>query len=204
MRNEHKKLEKEKLKKSKAQLNNITPSSAATAIPPIQNNFLNNNNVSTSVATASRCVSAAQSCEAPAVLTQPRPSSTPPRPSSIPPRPPTTPPQSPSTPPLQATPVLPRTRPDFPINLASADLEDNDAEFIGCESTITVQDKLKEVIESGEKLDFASVVSLIKNHPWEESNEILENDDECYYDDYENDDYEGYSAEEFNMKLEEI
>ena len=63
------------------------------------------------------------------------------------------------------------------------------------ESKMTVQDKLKEAIECGIKLDFESVVSLIQNHPWEESKEMLENDDEYYYGDFEND-YQGYSTEE--------
>ena len=59
------------------------------------------------------------------------------------------------------------------------------------EYKITVEDKLKEAIECGKKLDFDSVVSLIQNHPWEESKERLENDYEYYYGDFENDDYEG-------------
>ena len=44
------------------------------------------------------------------------------------------------------------------------------------EYKITVEDKLKEALECGKKLDFDSVVSLIQNHPWEESKERLEND----------------------------
>ena len=50
------------------------------------------------------------------------------------------------------------------------------------------------------------MLSLIKNHPWEDSKEIMENDidDEYNYGDFDNDDYEGYSSEENNIKLEEI
>ena len=66
------------------------------------------------------------------------------------------------------------------------------------EPKITVQGKLKEAIKSGEKLDFKTVVSLIENHPWNELNEGLENDDEYDYDAIDYDDYETYSAEENN------
>ena len=92
----------------------------------------------------------------------------------------------------------------IPISNDTLDLQEKGAAIASSDSTITVQEKLKEVIERGQKLDFASVVSLIKNHPWEESKEIVDNDDEYYHDDFENDYNYGYASEEIDMKLEEI
>ena len=201
LRNEKKKLDKEKLRKSKvvaskAQMKSITPPSTVTALPallPVHNNFLNNNDGPIEVcddiipvATASQSASAGLSCQSPVDS------------SSV-----TTPPQTPCTPPRHATPWLIRTPPDIPISNATLDLQEKGAAIASSDSTITVQEKLKEVIERGQKLDFASVVSLIKNHPWEESKEMVDKDDEYYHDDFEND-YDGYASEEIDMKLEEI
>ena len=201
LRNEKKKLDKEKLRKSKvvaskAQMKNITPPSTVTALPallPVHNNFLNNNDGPIEVcddiipvATASQSASAGLSCQSPVDS------------SSV-----TTPPQTPCTPPRHATPWLIRTPPDIPISNATLDLQEKGAAIASSDSTITVQEKLKEVIERGQKLDFASVVSLIKNHPWEESKEMVDKDDEYYHDDFEND-YDGYASEEIDMKPEEI
>ena len=192
LRNQNKKLGKERLQKLK-----VIPSKAQVEAipipPPIQNSFLNNNGVpiklcddTTPMVTPNPC--AGQSCQPPA-----DPSSTA-----------LTPPRPPCTPPHQATPVSPNPPPGFPINNTSIDLKEKEAAVTIPESMVTMQDKLKEVIEKGQKLDFTSVLSLIKTHPWEESKEMVENDDEYYYGDFENDDYEGYLSEEINLKLEEI
>ena len=55
-------------------------------------------------------------------------------------------------------------------------------------SSVTVQAKLKEAREGGTKLDFESLVALIKNHPWGESPEPFGYDDE--YDDFNYTSYE--------------
>ena len=75
------------------------------------------------------------------------------------------------------------------VDNTSVDMKEYEAVAINPEYKFTVQDKLKEAIECGKKLDFESVVSLIQNHPWEESKEMQEN--EYFYGDFENDDYQG-------------
>ena len=65
-------------------------------------------------------------------------------------------------------------------------------------SSGTVQAKLKEARDSGTKMDFESLVALLKNHPWEESQEILENDEE--YNDF---DYSSYPDEFEETNIEE-
>ena len=37
---------------------------------------------------------------------------------------------------------------------------------------------MKEARDSGSKMDFESLVALLKDHPWEESQELLENKEE--------------------------
>ena len=65
---------------------------------------------------------------------------------------------------------------------------------------VTVQAKLKEVREGGTKLDFASLVAFLKDHPWEDSQELVVNDteyEEFYYGTYP-DDYDEDIIEEEN------
>ena len=102
----------------------------------------------TPVATSNPCALSGQSCQPPADPTST--ALTPPRPQC--------------TPPLQAKPVSPRTPPGVPIN-NTIDLKEKEAAVSSPESMVTVQNKLKEVIERGQKLDFTSVLSLIKTHP---------------------------------------
>ena len=67
---------------------------------------------------------------------------------------------------------------------------------------VTVQAKLKEVRDGGTKLDFESLVALLKNHPWENSQEQLVNDyeyEEFNYKSYPGD-YEEDTIEEENDK----
>ena len=200
LRNENKMLEKESHKKSKfipseAQIESITLASTVTAkptLPSLQNSLLNNNDVPIKVHDEKTPVATdSQSCQPPAGT------------SSMP----QTPPRPLCTPSLHTTPGSQRTPPGFPNNNASVDfMEEEAAVSTSPGAMITVQDKLREVIKKGQKLDFSSVLSLIKNHPWEDSKEIMENDndDEYNYGDFDNDDYEGYSSEENNIKLEEI
>ena len=68
------------------------------------------------------------------------------------------------------------------------------------ESIATVQAKLREVREAGKKLDFESLVVLLKNHPWEDSDQQFENEDEYDAFEYETypDEYEEITGDEEN------
>ena len=74
---------------------------------------------------------------------------------------------------------------------ASIDKTEN-LDAASLKSTITVQAKLKEARDGGTKLDYESLVALLKNHPWEETHEQLENEeeDDNFYYDYYSDEYE--------------
>ena len=61
----------------------------------------------------------------------------------------------------------------------------NNLEEVKSESKVTVSSKLQEAIASGEKLDFNSVVELIKNHPWEATEEAFETPDDYDFDCHE-------------------
>ena len=57
-----------------------------------------------------------------------------------------------------------------------SDTSDNNIEAEGSKY-VTVQATLKEVIASGEKLQYENLAALLENHPWEEATqEIFEND----------------------------
>ena len=64
---------------------------------------------------------------------------------------------------------------------------DNNIEAEGFKS-VTVQDKLKEVIASGEKLKYENLVALLENHPWEEATQELFEKVEDYTE-YDNGDF---------------
>ena len=215
LRNENKKLKKGNPKKPKValaitqtQTSSTDAMSAAThsSLPTISTSsshhpdaFENNNILpsleydddQTTLATSISCLSVAEPCQ-PLTCPSSSPESplTPARLSTLSPLPP-------------ATPTTPRTPPGFLLGNKNVYYDPDGMEEIvkdldNQEPKITVQGKLKEAIKSGEKLDFKTVVSLIENHPWNEPNEGLENDDEYDYDAIDYDDYETYSAEENN------
>ena len=96
-----------------------------------------------------------------------------------------------------STPVSPKTPPRSPSyttpngsGSCSAILPGITEEADNTKSIVTVQAKLQEVRDSGKKLDYESLVALLKNHPWEESHQHENNyeyeafDYETYHDDY--------------------
>ena len=101
-----------------------------------------------------------------------------------------TPPLSPCSP-FPPGPCSPRTPPGSPtstrfqnasINIITDSVDDNNPKPIP-----TIQAKLKEVRDGGKKLDYKSLVELLKKHPWEDTNDA-EYDDfdyDTYTDDYE-------------------
>ena len=58
--------------------------------------------------------------------------------------------------------------------------EIDNLDVVNPQSGVTVQAKLKETRERGTKLDYESLVVQLKNHPWEESHEQLENEYRIY------------------------
>lgn len=99
----------------------------------------------------------------------------------------------------QAGPFSPRTPPSSPTCTVSINSTDtsNAANQESIATVSTVQAKLKEARHSGKKMDYESLVILLKNHPWEESHSRLENEDE--YDEFEYDTYPG----EYDTEYEE-
>ena len=195
LRNENKRLVKEKKKKG-----------LLSGSEPSRNAKTNNNNTqlsqttlpsSLSTLSCTPCVSVAQTLSPHETLSSPLVenvdmASLATSPATA--QPCSTPPQSPRPPsPLQAGPCSPRTPPGFPTCTEhSNDDTDNMVEVEDSPiSIVTVQDKLKEARDGGTKLDFESLVALIKNHPWGESKEPFDNDAE--YDDF---DYSSYEYEE--------
>ena len=65
------------------------------------------------------------------------------------------------------------------------------------ESIAAVQAKLKEVRYSGEKLDYESLVTLLQNHPWEESSQQLEIEEQYDFD------YDSYPDEYEETTIDE-
>ena len=65
------------------------------------------------------------------------------------------------------------------------------------ESIATVQAKLKEVRYSGKKLDYESLVTLLQNHPWEESSQQLEIEEQYDFD------YDSYPDEYEETTIDE-
>ena len=97
-----------------------------------------------------------------------------------------------------STPVSPKTPPKSPSYTTPGDSGSCSAILPGItekadntKSIVTVQAKLHEVRDSGKKLDYESLVALLKKHPWEESHEHENNyeyeafDYDTYHDNYE-------------------
>ena len=101
-----------------------------------------------------------------------------------------TPPKSPRSP-FPPGPCSPRTPPSFPTSTArSQDASINNTDSFDDNNPKpipTIQAKLKEVRDGGKKLDYESLVELLKKHPWEETNdtEYDDLDNDTYTDNYE-------------------
>ena len=102
---------------------------------------------------------------------------------------------SPKTPPTSPS----CTTPDWDASgSSSAMLPEINDEAHNLEPIATVQAKLKEVRDSGKKLDYESLVVLLKKHPWEESHQQIENDFE--YDPFDYDTYPDEYEETMNYE----
>ena len=187
LRNENKRMVKEKKKKGLSSGSN-----------PSRKTMTSNNNNSLPLSTKTLRASLSTPSVAPILSPHETPSLPPvenvdftsPDPATA--QPCSTPPRSPRPPsPLQAGPCSPRTPPGFPTCTEHSNGDTDNMVEGSPISIVTVQDKLKEARDGGTKLDFESLVALIKNHPWGESKEPFDNDAE--YDDF---DYSSYEYEE--------
>ena len=193
IRDKNKMLMKEKRKKelspelhsSKTTINNNTLSSSSSK--PLPSSF------STPCASVAPTLTPRETPSSPLNLSFHATSPTPAQPSS-------TPPQSLGPPsPIQAGPGSPRTPPGFPTCSHDTPFDTTDSMVADKTKTIiTVQAKLKEVRDGGTKLDFESLVALLKNHPWENSQEQLVNDSE-----YEEFDFKSYPGDYEEDTIEE-
>ena len=112
-----------------------------------------------------------------------------------------TPPESPRSP-FPPGPCSPRTPPGFPTSTArSQDASINNTDSFDDNNPKpipTIQAKLKEVRDGGKKLDYESLVELLKKHPWEETNDTE-------YDDLDNDTYtDNYEDTSINEEDDEL
>ena len=112
-----------------------------------------------------------------------------------------TPPLSPCSP-FPPGPCSPRTPPGFPTSTArSQDASINNTDSFDDNNPKpipTIQAKLKEVRDGGKKLDYESLVELLKKHPWEETKD-------AEYDDFDYDTYtDNYEDTSINEEDDEL